>query len=151
MSSNSLTKNSTNDNDSNVDDEPTHTLSSLTTLHATHTSLTQTHHALRKAYLALELELRWYSAMHINAHADLQAWQTACRALEAERDALEADRRLAMKAKRGPFGGRLWGREKMGEVWKMQGEFVWLKVEERGWVKMVKGGGWRGLRRVGER
>ena len=162
MPCNKITNKFTNGNDSNVDNEPTHMLSSLTTLLASHATLTQTHHALRKAYLALELELRWYSDMHIGAHADLQACQAACRALEAERDAfktqrdaLEADRRLALKAKRGPFGGRLWGREKMGEVWKMQGEFVWVKVEERDWgrilgLKAAREGVGRGARKVRE-
>ncbi|KAM0704839.1 hypothetical protein Q7P35_007625 [Cladosporium inversicolor] len=161
MSSNKFT----NDNNSNIDDKPTTTtlppsptiLSSLTTLLATHTSQAQTLTTLRKAYLALELELRWYSAIHVSAHADLQHWQAACRALETEREALEAERRLGsgVKAKRGPFGGRLRGREKMGEVWKMQGEFVWVKVEERDWgailgLEAAREGVGRGVRMVRE-
>jgi hypothetical protein len=32
------------------------------------------------------------------------------------------------------------GREKMGEVWRLRGEFVWVKVEERGWVVWAKRG-----------
>lgn len=47
---------------------------------------------------------------------------------------------MGLKAKRGLVGGRLWGREKMGEVWRMQGEFVWVKVKERGWVRKAKAG-----------
>lgn len=179
MLSDKLTNKFTNDNDSNVNvnDEPTTStsiststtlppspsiLSSLTTLLASHATLTHSHASLHKAYLALELELRWYSDKHISAHADLQTWQAACRALEAERDALRsehdalgADRRLALKAKRGPLGGRLWGREKMGEVWKMQGEFVWVRVEERDWgrvlgLKAAREGVERGARMVRE-
>jgi hypothetical protein len=28
----------------------------------------------------------------------------------------------------------------MGEVWRLRGEFVWVKVEERGWVVKMKRG-----------
>lgn len=114
-----------------------------------HASLTHTHNTLRENYFALERDLRWYSTMHISAHAEIQNLQAACHALEAERDAVGEVAKLGMKAKRGPFGGRLWGREKMGEVWRLQGEFVWVKVEERKWVVKAKRGlqGVRGCER----
>lgn len=94
------------------------------------------------------------AARHKNLKADY-------RALEAQRDAVYTDenedegvrQELNLEAKRGPFGGRVWGREKMGEVWRVRGEFVWVMVDERGWVKKVKVGleGVKGCgRKVGE-
>ena len=101
--------------------------------------------------------------MHIGAHAEIQDWKSAygnletrhqdlkadyC-ALEAQRDAAYNDENgQGLKAKRGTFGGRVWGREKMGEVWRMQGEFVWVRVEERDWVGML---GLRGAKEGVER
>lgn len=116
-----------------------------------HACLTTTHNTLCARYRSLERDLRWYSDTLVAVHADYQKLEidyqeletdyqqleTSYRALEAERDNAA---RLGLKAKRGPLGGRVWGREKMGEVWRMQGEFVWVKVKERGWVRMAKEG-----------
>lgn len=120
-----------------------------------HAFLTDTHNTLCANYRSLERDLRWYSDTLVAVHAnyqqlevdyqrlevDYEQLEAAHRALEAERDdAVGENARMGLKAKRGTFGGRGRGREKMGEVWRTQGEFVWVKVEERGWVKMAKRG-----------
>lgn len=164
MSSSKSTETSTNDsenkptndgnnkfiNDNNKTDNTKTPLShyiihdAFTVLVSEHASLADTHNTLSARYRSLERDLRWYSDTLVAVHADCrklecdyQELETAYRALEAERDNAA---RQGLRARRGPFGGRLWGREKMGEVWRMQGEFVWVKVEERGWVRMAKGG-----------
>lgn len=116
----------------------------FTFLVSEHASLTNIHNTLCARYRSLERDLRWYSNTLVAEHAgypqlkaDYEQLHAAYRAPEAERDNAA---RLGLKAKRGPFGGRFWGREKMGEVWRIQGEFVWVKVEERGWVMMAKEG-----------
>jgi hypothetical protein len=134
---------STNDNNDNINtaSRSRHLIhEAFAFLVTEHASLTHTHNTLREDFFALERELRWYSTMHNSAHAEIQDLQAACHALEAERDAIGEKARLGLKAKRGPLGGRLVGREKMGEVWRLQVEFVWVKVEEMGWVVWAKRG-----------
>lgn len=138
-----------NNNDTNAKTPLSHYIinEAFTFLVSDHASLTNTHNTLCTRYRSLERDLRWYSDTLVAVHADCQQLEvdyqqleTAYRALEAERDAAGKNARLGLKAKRGPVGGSIWGREKMGEVWRMQGEFVWVKVEERGWVRMAKEG-----------
>lgn len=151
-SDNEPINNNKNDNSNNNNKTPlSHYLihDAFTVLVDDHASLTHTHNTLCANYRDLERELRWYSDTLVIVHADFQKieddyeqLEAACRTLEAERDnaVVGEDARMRLKAKRGPLGGRVWGREKMGEVWKVQGEFVWVKVEERGWVKELKKG-----------
>ena len=154
MSSNKSTETFANDSDIKNDTNNKTPLShyiihdAFAILVADHASLTHTHNTLCANYRALERELHWYADALVALNADCQRLEAdyeqlhaAHRTLEAERDsALDEDARMGLKAKRGPVGGRLWGREKMGEVWRMQGEFVWVKVEERGWVRKAKAG-----------
>lgn len=70
---------------------------------------------------------------YVVARDEAKKWAERCRALEEEKRRAEGVGRTK----------RVWGGEKMGEVWKKQGEFVWVRVEEREWVGRLVGK-WKG-------
>jgi len=91
---------------------------------------------------------------YVAARAETKHWQAVARELQAERDAVAADASLGLRAQNGRFASGLWDREKLGEVWRRDGEFVWVRVEGREWMREAREGfgrcGRRVVRRWGE-
>ena len=85
---------------------------------------------------------------YVAARAETKHWQAVARELQAERDAVAADASLGLRAQNGRFASGLWDREKLGEVWRREGEFVWVRVEGREWMREAREGFGRCGRRV---
>jgi hypothetical protein len=74
---------------------------------------------LREDYLALETDYRECMTSYIAARDEARKWKSLC--------SDESEPEQEMRAMHSRFGRRMFGGEKMGEIWRKKGECVWIR------------------------
>jgi hypothetical protein len=98
---------------------PDYIKQAFTTTLQDNASLQTTLANIRADYLALETEHRSCMAAYIAARDEARKWQELC--------ADESGPEQAMRAMHSRFGRRMFGAEKMGEIWRKGEKCVWIR------------------------
>lgn len=86
--------------------------------------------ALREDYIALETELRQRMDEYVASKEEATYWKERCFALERREHESNTSTSRGLNAQNDRFARSVGGEEKMGEIWRRKGSFVWVRANE---------------------